>query len=226
MISKSFMRYRQKKGISLKGVENQEDIIVTDEKYQELIQPYSDASRMFLSRLDVLKHSLYDESFGKPIHTIQNRIKSKESIENKLKKKEKEATCMNAKDYLQDIAGIRVICYFVEDIYNLADTLKRQADLILIRESDYIRRPKENGYRSYHLIFGVPVYYVDAMEYFPVEVQFRTIAMDFWASMEHRILYKASRDDREEVAAELQAYALNLAEMEKNFERYSVGKMC
>ena len=94
---------------------------------------------------------------------------------------------------LQDIAGVRIICYFVDDIYNLAKSLKRQADLIVIREQDYIKAPKPNGYRSYHLIVGVPVYCMDGMEYFPVEVQLRTLSMDFWASMEHRISYKKER---------------------------------
>lgn len=130
---------------------------------------------------------------------------------------------MNAKDYLQDIAGVRVICYFVDDIYNLADALKRQSDLIVIRERDYIASPKPNGYRSFHVIVGIPVYCLDGMEYFPVEVQFRTMSMDFWASMEHRILYKMERDDREHLAAELKEYAEYLVEIEGRFEQYSVG---
>ena len=86
---------------------------------------------------------------GRPIHNIQSRMKKKKSLEDKLRKKDKEPTVMNAKDYLQDIAGVRVICYFVDDIYNLVDALKRQADLIVVRERDYIREPKPNGYRSY-----------------------------------------------------------------------------
>ena len=105
-----------------------------------------------------------------PIHYIQNRIKKKKSLEEKLIRRGKEPTVDNAKDYLQDIAGVRIICYFVDDIYNLAKSLKRQADLIVIREQDYIKAPKPNGYRSYHLIVGVPVYCMDGMEYFPVEV--------------------------------------------------------
>lgn len=187
------------------------------------IQPYADASEVLLARLNVLKHNLYSESSGQPIHNIQNRIKEKESMEEKLRKKEKEPTVMNAKDYLQDIAGVRVICYFVEDIYNLVDALKRQVDLIVIRECDYISEPKPNGYRSYHIIVGIPVYCLDGMEYFPVEIQFRTMSMDFWASMEHRILYKMERDDREKLAAELKEYAEHLVRIESRFEQYSDG---
>ena len=196
---------------------------MTNEEYHAFIQPYADAKEVLLARLNVLKHNLYSESSGQPIHNIQSRMKAKASIEGKLRKKEKEATIMNAKDYLQDIAGVRVICYFVDDIYNLADALKRQSDLIVIRERDYIASPKPNGYRSYHVIVGIPVYCLDGMEYFPVEVQFRTMSMDFWASMEHRILYKMERDDREHLAAELKEYAEHLVEIEGRFEQYSVG---
>ena len=150
-----------------------------------------------------------------PIHYIQNRIKKKKSLEEKLIRRGKEPTVDNAKDYLQDIAGVRIICYFVDDIYNLAKSLKRQADLIVIREQDYIKAPKPNGYRSYHLIVGVPVYCMDGMEYFPVEVQLRTLSMDFWASMEHRISYKKERADKEELTTELLGYANQLQEIEK-----------
>ncbi len=196
---------------------------MTNEEYHAFIQPYADAKEVLLARLNVLKHNLYSEFCGQPVHNIQSRMKSKGSIEGKLHKKEKEPTIMNAKDYLQDIAGVRVICYFVDDIYNLADALKRQSDLIVIRERDYIASPKPNGYRSFHVIVGIPVYCLDGMEYFPVEVQFRTMSMDFWASMEHRILYKMERDDREHLAAELKEYAEYLVEIEGRFEQYSVG---
>ena len=196
---------------------------MTNEQYYTFIQPYSDAKDILHARLNVLEHNLYNISAAHPIHNIQERIKKKESIENKLLKKDKEPTMINAKDYLQDIAGLRVICYFTEDIYSLVDTLKFQADLIVIRESDYIEYPKPNGYRSYHIIVGVPVYCLDGMEYFPVEIQFRTLSMDFWASMEHRILYKMERDDREKIAAELKEYAENLVKIESRFAQYSDG---
>ena len=123
-----------------------------------------------------------------------------------------------------DIAGVRVICYFVDDIYNLVDALKRQSDLIVVRESDYVSKPKPNGYRSYHVIVGIPVYCLDGMEYFPVEIQFRTMSMDFWASMEHRILYKMERKDKDKLAAELKNYADMLVEIESRFELHSEGK--
>ena len=194
---------------------------MTDEEYYEFIQPYEDAKQMLLTRLDVLNHNLYGEASARPIHNIQCRIKKKQSIEEKLQRKGKEPTVMNAKDYLQDIAGVRVICYFVDDIYNLTELLKSQSDLIVIRERDYIGNPKPNGYRSYHVIVGVPVYCLDGMEYFPVEIQFRTMSMDFWASMEHRICYKQERDNKEEIQRELLRYAEILKEIEEGFEGYN-----
>lgn len=188
---------------------------MTEQEYYTFIQPYEDAKEVLLARLHVLEHNLYEVSKGQLIHNIQSRIKEKKSIEDKLKKKEKDPTVMNAKDYLQDIAGVRVICYFSDDIYNLVDVLKRQTDLIVLRECDYIQKPKPNGYRSYHVIVGIPVYCLDGMEYFPVEIQFRTLSMDFWASMEHRILYKKQKEvGRESLTEELREYANTLVEIE------------
>lgn len=194
---------------------------MNDEAYYAFIRPYEDARQMMLTRLDVLNHTLYQATDGHPIHNIQERIKGKSSIEGKLIRKNKEVTVENAKDYLQDIAGIRVICYFVDDVYNLVSILKQQSDLIMIRERDYIANPKPNGYRSFHLIVGVPVYCLDGMEYFPVEIQFRTLSMDFWASMEHRVSYKKNRDDREKLTEELRNYADMLVKIEKRFEVYN-----
>ncbi len=189
---------------------------MTDQEYYTFIQPYEDAKEVLLARLHVLEHNLYEVSESQPIHNIQSRIKEKNSLEDKLRKKDKQPTVMNAKDYLQDIAGVRVICYFADDIYNLVDVLKRQTDLIVVRECDYIKKPKPNGYRSYHVIVGIPVYCLDGMEYFPVEIQFRTMSMDFWASMEHRILYKKQEGTgKKRLAEELKDYANTLAEIEK-----------
>ena len=194
---------------------------MTDEKYYKLIQPYEDAMRMLLTRLDVLNHNLYAASHTKPVHHIMSRVKGKASLENKLIRQGYEPTIENAKDRLQDIAGVRVICYFVDDIYNLVNTLKMQADLICITEKDYISQPKPNGYRSLHVILGIPVYCMDGMEYFPVEVQFRTLSMDFWASMEHRICYKKDPPNKEEISSELLDFANILVDIEKRFEHYN-----
>lgn len=191
---------------------------MTNEQYYELIGPYHDANEILLTRLSMLDKNLYDKDASCPIHNMQHRIKKKKSIEGKLVRRDLTDSLQNAKDHLMDIAGIRVICYFVEDIYNLAELVKKQMDLIVIKERDYISNPKPNGYRSYHMVVGVPVYYLDVMEYFPVEIQFRTLSMDFWASMEHRINYKKNRADKQEVAKELLECARSLEEIEERFK--------
>lgn len=194
---------------------------MTNEQYYDLIRPYEDARRLLETRLEILNHSLYgSRAVCGPIHNMQNRIKAKKSIEDKLRRLGQRDSVSNARDYLQDIAGIRVICYFVDDIYNVAAGLKRQSDLVLVKERDYIATPKPNGYRSYHIVMGAPVYCLDAMEYFPVEVQFRTMSMDFWASMEHRICYKKNPEHRERLEQEFLTYAAVLKEIEEKFEEY------
>ena len=193
---------------------------MTNEQYYDFIQPYHNANEIMRMKLEVLNHNLYLKS-SQPIHHIQVRVKEKRSIEEKLARMNYSDSVQNAKDHLLDVAGIRVICYFVDDIHNLVNALKRHGELIVIREKDYISNPKPNGYRSYHMIVGVPVYYLDTMEYFPVEIQFRTMAMDFWASMEHRICYKKQPEHREELAAAFQQYAQVLENIEEQFETYN-----
>lgn len=198
---------------------------MTNEQYYDLIKPYEDARRVLNTRLEVLNHSLYkDRSFSGPIHNIQSRIKEKRSIEEKLKRLGFTDSIANARNELQDIAGIRVICYFVNDIYNMVNILKRQTDLVLIKEKDYIDSPKPNGYRSFHLVLGIPVYCLDTMEYFPVEVQFRTMAMDFWASMEHRVCYKKQPENKARLEQEFCRYARILEEIETEFETHNERK--
>lgn len=225
---------------------------VTDEQYYEMIIPYQDAEKLLMARFEVLNHTLYQNSAWQPIHHIESRIKKKQSIEEKMKRKNLDDSVASIKENLRDIAGIRVICYAKQDIHFLSDALKKQKDLIVIDERDYICNPKPNGYRSYHLILGVPVYYIDQktwireenekkiesrienrihqqskqnktfitnMEYYPVEVQLRTLGMDFWASMEHRVCYKQERRDEKEVRKILLSYAQTMESIEKELEK-------
>lgn len=195
---------------------------MTNEQYYALIKPYEDARRVLSTRLEILSHSLYrDKAVYGAIHNIQSRIKEKKSIEEKLRRLGFTDSVCNARNELQDIAGTRVICYFVDDIYNMVHTLKRQTDLVLIKEKDYITSPKPNGYRSFHLILGIPVYCMDTMEYFPVEIQFRTMAMDFWASMEHRVCYKKQPENKDRLAQDFFRYAHILEEIENEFEKHN-----
>lgn len=194
---------------------------MTLEEYYELIKPYTDAMNLILTRLEILDHDTYETEDFKPIHSITNRIKEKESIENKLKRKGAQESVQDAKSLLKDIAGIRVVCYFEQDIRHLVNSLKKQSDLIIIREKDYITTPKPNGYRSFHMILGVPTYYMDSMDYYPVEIQFRTISMDLWAAMEHRICYRNQPFNEMEMRSAFRQYSEILEGMEKSFEVYS-----
>ena len=189
---------------------------IPEEEYQELIRPYTDAMNNVCMRLEVLNKDYRKKNQNYPIHFIQTRIKKRASLEKKLIKKELPVTVEAAADNIRDIAGIRVICYFEEDVYAVAELLKQQQDLIFIRERDYIENPKDSGYESYHVIYGVPVYHVDGMEYFPVEIQIRTMSMDFWASMEHRICYKKEKKKKEELQNSLVRFSKELKEMERS----------
>lgn len=192
---------------------------MTNEQYHFLLEPYQNASQMMLTRLEVLNHNLYAKDTVCPIHTMQHRLKEKDSIEEKLERMQLAAGVSNARDYLLDVAGIRIICYFVGDIYNLAEAVKKQSDLVVIKERDYIMHPKPNGYRSYHIVVGVPVYYRDTMEYFPVEIQLRTMAMDFWASLEHQLRYKSDVEIPEHMSDDLKKCADVIAETDQEMQR-------
>lgn len=191
---------------------------MTEEEYVCFIQPYEDALKNIRVRVDVLNNDYRRKNQNYPIHHIQYRIKQKESIENKLDKNGYEASVDSARNYLTDVAGIRVICYFIRDIYAIVSLLKTQSDIVIIKESDYIANPKSNGYRSFHIVFGVPVYHTDGMEYYPVEIQLRTMSMDLWASMEHRICYKG--EEKEQAVEEFKKYAIALRQMEDEMEGF------
>ena len=192
---------------------------ISDKEYIDLVQPYKDALRNIAARLDTLALDYKYTFQSEPVHHMQKRVKSKESIQDKLVRKKLEVTYLNAKENLLDIAGIRVICYFIRDIYQIAGLLKKQKDLEIIKETDYIKTPKVNGYRSYHIVFGVPIYHVMGMEYFPVEVQLRTMTMDLWASMEHRVCYKKEAKLCEERNEAFLKYAMQLKALEEELEQ-------
>ncbi|MBP3506677.1 MAG: GTP pyrophosphokinase family protein, partial [Lachnospiraceae bacterium] len=142
-----------------------------------------------------------------PISFIKTRIKSPDSILKKLQSKGYEISLESIHYNLHDVAGIRVICSFIDDIYEVARMLTSQDDIILIETKDYIQNPKENGYRSLHLIVEVPVFMSDRKQPMQVEVQIRTIAMDFWASLDHQLRYKKDLENAEQISADLKECA-------------------
>ncbi|MEY8336541.1 (p)ppGpp synthetase [Lachnospiraceae bacterium 62-35] len=192
------------------------DTNMTEEEYRRLIVPYEECMDNIEKRIIILGNNYQDTQGYEAIHHIQKRIKGKGSIEEKLILKERELSLESARDTLQDIAGVRVICFDTRVIYGIADCLKRQDDVAFIREKDYIVKPKDNGYRSYHLILGVPFYLLETKEYYPVEIQFRTMAMDMWASLEHRSCYKKSKEEKERWQEQFREYAALLDQMERD----------
>ncbi len=190
---------------------------IPQEEYDQLVEPYREAMTRIEVRLNGLNEDYRKKYRDYPIHNIQARIKSRKSIEHKLINRNLHISALSAKSNLTDIAGIRVICYFVEDIFTILSIVKTQTDLLILKESDYINHPKPSGYKSYHMVLGVPVYRIEGMKYYPVEIQFRTLAMDLWASMEHRICYKG--DTPEEVTNDFMNYSSQLSQMERSMKQ-------
>ena len=155
-----------------------------------------------------------------PIESIKSRIKSMDGIFKKAKKKNIPITMEGIEEGIRDIAGVRVLCSFPEDIYLLADCLLQQDDIRLIEQKDYIKHPKENGYRSLHLIVAVPIFLQNEKREMKVEVQLRTIAMDFWASLEHKVRYKKNvpADETERLAQELSECAQISADLDQRMQ--------
>ena len=162
------------------------------EEMNETLLLYRSAIKEVKTKLDILDDELKIRRKRNPIEYMKSRVKTPGSIMDKLQRRGLEMSVNSAKINLNDIAGIRVICSFVGDIYDIAKMLKRQDDIKLIEEKDYIKNPKPNGYRSLHLVVEIPIFFSDHAEPVRVEVQIRTIAMDFWASLEHKLYYKTS----------------------------------
>ncbi len=176
-------------------------------EFDRLMMMYSGAIREVKTKLQVLNDELSVTRKRNPIEFIETRIKTPESIANKLNKRKLPLTCESVRKNLNDVAGVRVICAFLDDIYQVARMLEGQDDVELIKTKDYINRPKKNGYRSLHLIVEIPVFFSDRKERVRVEIQIRTIAMDFWASLEHSVKYKKNVRDAEDIVYELRACA-------------------
>ncbi len=177
------------------------------EEFTHMMMMYNGAIREMKTKLQVLNDELSMTRNRNPIEFIETRIKSPDSIATKLKKKGVALTVDNVKEHLNDVAGVRVICAFLDDIYQVAQMLEEQDDVEIIKTKDYIKKPKKNGYRSLHLIATVPVFFSNGKENVRVEIQIRTIAMDFWASLEHSVKYKRNVRDAEDIVYELRACA-------------------
>ena len=189
-------------------------------KVRELMTYYRCAMMEIETKFRGLNQQFSLEQDHNPIETIKTRLKSVESIIGKLHRKNLPISLEAIEENLADVAGIRVVCPFLSDIYRLADCLLEQDDIRLIERKDYIKKPKENGYRSLHLIVEIPIFLQNEKRLMKVEVQLRTIAMDFWASLEHRMRYKKDLDERmlEMLAQELRECAEESANLDTRME--------
>ncbi len=178
-------------------------IMESAQPFMELLMHNECALHEIETKLNVLNDEFSLQYNYNPIESIKTRVKDPMSIVEKMKRKGVAPTIENIESTLNDIAGIRVICSFPEDIYAIAEMLIRQDDIKLISQKDYIANPKPNGYRSLHLIVEIPIFLSKGKKFMKVEVQFRTIAMDFWASLEHKMRYKKNIENAEEIAREL-----------------------
>nr|WP_318685718.1 GTP pyrophosphokinase family protein [uncultured Acetatifactor sp.] len=173
------------------------------DSWQEVMLVYNAALRQIETKMEILNDEFQHVHQYNPIEHIKSRIKTPESIVKKLKRNGYESTIDNMVKYINDIAGIRIICSFTSDIYRIADMISEQRDIRVLAVKDYITYPKASGYKSYHMIVTVPVYLSDRIVDTKVEMQIRTVAMDFWASLEHKIHYKFEGDAPEHIRSEL-----------------------
>ena len=176
-------------------------------KYKEIIMMYTCAMKEIQTKFEVMDADCKMRNRRNPISVIHTRVKSTASILEKMTRLNVPFSIDGIVENINDIAGIRVVCSYIDDIYLLADALLKQEDIQLIAKKDYIANPKPNGYRSLHLIVTVPVFFMDQKRDMKVEVQIRTIAMDFWASLEHQLKYKQKNDCQENVTTQLKACA-------------------
>lgn len=176
-------------------------------EYKRLTLMYTAALKQLETKINIINDEFKTLHKYNPIEHVSSRIKSKQSINNKLKKKGLEPTYENLVKTINDVAGIRIICSFIPDIYKLVEMLENMQDITIIKKKDYVTNPKDNGYSSYHLIVSVPVSLSIGTIGVKVEIQIRTMAMDFWASLEHKIKYKYDKEIPKAVKKELKECA-------------------
>ena len=184
------------------------------DSWMEVTLVYNSALKEIGTKLEILNDEFQQVHRYNPIEHIKSRMKTSESIVKKLKKKGYESTIENMVEHVNDIAGIRVICSFTSDIYRVAEMIGNQNDIKVLSIKDYIKNPKASGYKSYHMLVTVPIFLSDKMVNAKVEIQIRTVAMDFWASLEHKIHYKFEGNAPEHIKNELKECARMVSDLD------------
>lgn len=177
------------------------------EEWRHALLLYEAALKEISTKIEILNQEFKQAHQYNPIEHVSSRIKSADSIAKKLQHSQREVTIENIIKYVNDVAGIRIICSFTSDIYRIADAIQKQYDVEVLKIKDYITQPKPNGYMSYHMIVTIPIFLSDEVVKTKVEIQIRTIAMDFWASLEHKIYYKFEGNAPESIRNELKECA-------------------
>ena len=184
--------------------------------YEESIVELEAVITEITARLEVIRKYRKINNDRDPIEYIKSRIKTEESMKEKLKRKGLEVNLENALTKIHDAAGIRIICTFADDVYDIVEMIKKYDDIEIVKEKDYIKNPKENGYRSYHLVIKVPLNIAGEIHKVYLEIQIRTIAMDFWSSLEHQMKYKKNIQDQKMIVNELKKCAEQIATTDIN----------
>src|SRR5690606_23068137 len=183
------------------------------------MMPYKFAIEEMMTKINILKQEFKYIHDYNTIEHVSSRLKSPESILNKIDRKGYDYSIASIKENIHDIAGIRITCSYISDIYKISKMLQQQKDITLIECKDYIKNPKPNGYQSLHLIVQIPIFMSDREELIDVEVQIRTIAMDFWASLEHKIYYKYNKEIPQHIKDELKEAAITASQIDKKMEK-------
>ncbi len=193
------------------------NITISDDinTWEEVNLLYNSALKQITTKIEILNEEFQEVHRYNPIEHVKARLKSPESIVKKLKRNGYESTIENMVRYVNDIAGIRIICSFTSDIYKIAEMISSQKDIQVLVVKDYIMNPKPSGYRSYHMIVSLPVYLSDRIVNVKVEIQIRTVAMDFWASLEHKIQYKLEGKAPVHINSELYECARMVAKLDE-----------
>ncbi len=197
---------------------DRDEVLDTAMHFQHLLMLYESGIKQITTKFEILEDEFPSTHQRNPIAEIQSRIKDPMSIAQKLERKGLAVTLDNMVSNLYDIAGIRVKCPFISDVYSVTGMLLSQEDISLVELKDYIKNPKKSGYRSLHVIVKVAVYFSDEKREIPVEIQIRTIAMDFWASLEHQLHYKKDFPMPKDICAELRAIADSIASNDERMQ--------
>ena len=195
------------------------NILINEREVSELMLKYNFALQLLETQFNILIKEFEFKNKYNPVEHMKSRLKTEKSIIDKLNKKGYEVTTKNMISHVHDIIGIRIVCSFLEDVYDIVDIIKSSKQFKIKEENDYIKNPKSTGYMSYHLIVLVPIYLNETVEHVEAEIQIRTSAMDFWASIDHKVQYKFPSEIPEEVKKEMYNCSLDIRKLDEKMQQ-------